>query len=163
MVCSTDRFKAVVPVLVLLVYSTRRFVLCLALCYFVFVFFSRFSIAVNSLGDERASRCFSYGGSICACLVLSVSFSSWCLGRAAVCDCGTPWTFLLPVFLNLLIDQNRKKANQNIGICFHYVFKHSIKIYIKFHGLFMAFRSFKISCIKWSVIYNHLLAFHLWF
>ena len=32
------------------------------------------------------------------CLVLSVSCSSWCLGRAAVCDCGTPWTFLLPVF-----------------------------------------------------------------
>ena len=24
--------------------------------------------------------------------------SSWGLGRAAVCDCGTPWTFLLPVF-----------------------------------------------------------------
>ena len=22
--------------------------------------------------------------------------SSWCLGRAAVCDCGTSWTFLLP-------------------------------------------------------------------
>ena len=21
-----------------------------------------------------------------------------CLGRAAVCDCGTPWTFLLPFF-----------------------------------------------------------------
>ena len=29
---------------------------------------------------------------------LSVSSSSWCLGRAAVCDCGTPWTFLLPLF-----------------------------------------------------------------
>ena len=28
--------------------------------------------------------------------VLSVSSSSWCVGRAAVCDCGTPWTFLLP-------------------------------------------------------------------
>ena len=27
---------------------------------------------------------------------LSVSSSSWCLGRAAVCNCGTPWTFLLP-------------------------------------------------------------------
>ena len=27
------------------------------------------------------------------------SSSSWCLGRAAVCDCGTPWTFLLPFFL----------------------------------------------------------------
>ena len=25
---------------------------------------------------------------------LSVSSSSWCLRRAAVCDCGTPWTFL---------------------------------------------------------------------
>ena len=24
---------------------------------------------------------------------LSVSSSSWGLGRAAVCDCGTPWTF----------------------------------------------------------------------
>ena len=29
---------------------------------------------------------------------LSVSSSSWCLGRAAVCDCDTPWTFLLPLF-----------------------------------------------------------------
>ena len=27
---------------------------------------------------------------------MSVSSSSWGLGRAAVCDCGTPWTFLLP-------------------------------------------------------------------
>ena len=27
-----------------------------------------------------------------------VSSSSWGLGRAAVCDCGTPWTFLLPFF-----------------------------------------------------------------
>ena len=31
-----------------------------------------------------------------ACLVLSVSSTSWCLGRAAACDCSTPWTFLLP-------------------------------------------------------------------
>ena len=31
---------------------------------------------------------------LCVCLVLSVSSSSWCQGRAAVCDCGTPWTFL---------------------------------------------------------------------
>ena len=35
---------------------------------------------------------------------LSVSSSSWCLGRAAVYDCGTPtpWTFLLP-FLSELV------------------------------------------------------------
>ena len=41
----------------------------------------------------------STGFSICACLNLSVSSSSWGLGRAAVCDCGTPWTFLLPFLL----------------------------------------------------------------
>ena len=34
----------------------------------------------------------------CACLDLSVSSSSWGLGGAAVCDCGTPWTLLLPFF-----------------------------------------------------------------
>ena len=28
-------------------------------------------------------------------LALLVSSSSWCLGRAKVCDCGTPWAFLL--------------------------------------------------------------------
>ena len=33
----------------------RRFVLCLALYYFVLVFFSPFSIAITSLGEERAS------------------------------------------------------------------------------------------------------------
>ena len=33
------------------------------------------------------------------CLFGFVGFlSSWGLGRAAVCDCGTPWTFLLPFF-----------------------------------------------------------------
>ena len=37
------------------VYSTRRFVLCLALSYFVLVCFSHFSIAITSLGEERAS------------------------------------------------------------------------------------------------------------
>ena len=35
---------------------------------------------------------------MCACLDLSVSSSSWGRGGAAVCDCGTPWTFLLPFF-----------------------------------------------------------------
>ena len=58
-VCSTDRSKAVVPVLVLLccfvVYSTRRFVVCLSVCHFVLVFFSPFSIAITSLGEEKAN------------------------------------------------------------------------------------------------------------
>ena len=38
-----------------MVYSTRRFVLSFALCYFVLVFFSPFSIAITSLGEERAN------------------------------------------------------------------------------------------------------------
>ena len=38
-----------------MVYSTRRFVFCLTLCYFVLVFFSPFSIAITSLGEEIAN------------------------------------------------------------------------------------------------------------
>ena len=34
--------------------SKRRFVLCLILCHIVLVFFSPFSIAITSLGEERA-------------------------------------------------------------------------------------------------------------
>ena len=102
-----------------MVYSTRRFVVCLTLCHFVLVFFSPFSIAMTSLWEKRANlsafrtfvrfvlvwicrlplhSAFRTFVSICACLDLSVSSSSWCLGRAAVCDCGTPWTFFLPFF-----------------------------------------------------------------
>ena len=39
-----------------MVYSSRRFVLSLALCYFVLVFFSPLSQAITSLGEERADR-----------------------------------------------------------------------------------------------------------
>ena len=38
-----------------MVYSTRRFVLCLTLRHFVLVFFSPFSIAITSLGEEKAN------------------------------------------------------------------------------------------------------------
>ena len=38
-----------------MVYSTRRFVLSLTLYYFVLVVFSPFSIAITSLGEERAN------------------------------------------------------------------------------------------------------------
>ena len=37
------------------VYSTRRFVLCLSVCHFILEFFSPFSIATASLGEERAN------------------------------------------------------------------------------------------------------------
>ena len=38
-----------------MVYSTRGFVVCLSACHFVLVFFSPFSIAITSLGEERAN------------------------------------------------------------------------------------------------------------
>ena len=38
-----------------MIYSTRRFVVCLSVCHFVLVFFRPFSIAITSLGEERAN------------------------------------------------------------------------------------------------------------
>ena len=58
---------------------------------------SALALRLPRFGEERAS--FGAFLSICACLVFSVSSSSWCLGRAAVCNCGTPWTFLLPLLV----------------------------------------------------------------
>ena len=104
MVYSTDRSKAVVLVLVLLfvAISTRRFVLNIALCYFVLVFFNPFSIAITSLWEGKANLgaflAFVRFVLVCACLFLSFFSSSLCLGWAAGCDCGTPWAFLLPFF-----------------------------------------------------------------
>ena len=59
-VYSTDRSKAVVPVLVLffvaLLFILRGdFFVCISMCHFVLVFFSPFSIAITSLGEERAN------------------------------------------------------------------------------------------------------------
>ena len=38
-----------------MVYSTRLFVLCLTLCYYVLVFFNPFSIAITSQREKRAN------------------------------------------------------------------------------------------------------------
>ena len=83
-----------------MVYSTRRFVVCLSVCHFVLVFFSPFSIAITSLGEERANLS-AFHTFVRFVLVWICRFplplGVWEL-RAAVCDCGTPWTFLLPFF-----------------------------------------------------------------
>ena len=64
-------------------------------------FFYLWCLVFYSLGEERANlsafRTFVRFALVWFC----VSSSSWCLGRAAVCDCGTPWTFLLLFFSNL--------------------------------------------------------------
>ena len=63
-----------------MVYSTRRFVLWLTLCYFVLVFFSPFSIAITSLGEERANlsafRTFVRFALVCFCL-FSLPLGVW--------------------------------------------------------------------------------------
>ena len=77
-----------------MVYSTRQFVVCLSVCHFVLVFFSPFSIAITSLGEERANRSAFRTFVRFVLVYLLVSSFSWGLG-----NCGTPWTFLLPFFL----------------------------------------------------------------
>ena len=58
-VCSTDRSKAVVQVLVLLFvalwFILRGDLLYVFPCVILFLFFSPFSIAITSLGEERAN------------------------------------------------------------------------------------------------------------
>ena len=163
-----------------MVYSTRQFVLCLTLCHFVLVFFSPFSIAITSLGEEGADlsvfrtlfdcACYATDRSkavvpvlvlrfvalwfilrgdslyVFPCVILFLCFSvllvlrlprlgkrelilvlfvrlfDLCLfgfvgflfllgsGKAAVCDCGTRWTFLLPFFFNVKLYNQISKS-----------------------------------------------------
>ena len=120
MVYSTDRSKAVVPVLVLL-FGALWFILQGDLLYvlpcailFLF-FFNPFSIAFTSLGEERANlSAFRTFDRFVLVLDLSVTSSSWCLGRAAVC--GTPWTFLLPFFVYIRSEKKHIfRCKPNIG------------------------------------------------
>ena len=96
-----DRSKAVVPVLVLLfvaLWFSLLGDLFSVLCYFVLVFSVLLASRLPRLGKRELIcvlfvRLFDF-----VCFVLSISSSSWCLGRAAACNYGTPWTFLLPFF-----------------------------------------------------------------
>ena len=106
-VYSTDRSKAVVPVLVLLFvalwFILRRDLFYVLPCVILFLCFSVLLVLrLPRLEKRELILVFLYVCSICACLDLSVFSSSWCLGRAAVCDCGTPWTFLSPFFLRYI-------------------------------------------------------------
>ena len=90
-----------------MIYSTRRFVLCLTLCYFVvFVFISPFSIAITSLWEESAFSTFVRFALVWFCL-FHIPLCVWeglrfvnvalpgLFFLTFFCDCGTPWTFLL--------------------------------------------------------------------
>ena len=99
-VCSTDRSKAVVPVLVLLLvalwFILRGDLLYVFPCVILCLCFSVLLVLrLPRLGKRELILLLFYVCSVCACLDLSVSSSSWGLGSAAVCNCGTPWNFIL--------------------------------------------------------------------
>ena len=97
-----------------MVYSTRRFVLCLALCHFVLVFFAPFGVAVSSLGEGVAGaglgafRAFFRFVPVWVCqfpLPLGVWWWCWGGGGRGVRACrlqfvvvALPGLFLLPFF-----------------------------------------------------------------
>ena len=114
MVYSTDHFKAVVSVLILLFvalwFILRGDVFYVLPCVILFSFFSPFSIPITSLGEERANFSVFRTFDRRACLDLSVSSSSWCLERAAVCDA------LVYLLDNIYTRFGTKLYRQTIGI-----------------------------------------------
>ena len=97
-VCSTDRSKAVVPVLVLLFvalwFILRGDLLYVFPCVILFLcFLVLLVLRLPRLGKRELILVL-----FVRLFYLSVSSSSWGPGRVAVCDCGTPWTFLLSLF-----------------------------------------------------------------
>ena len=97
--------------------STRRFVLCLTLYHFVLVFFSPFSIAITSLGEERANfNAFRTFVRFVLVWICRFPLPLGCLGRSALCDYGTSWTFFLPFFFFQRYHNGSSdpKGNENI-------------------------------------------------
>ena len=72
------------------------------------------------------------------CLFLSFFIFFWCRGLVAVCDCGTPWTFLL-TFLSF---DSQRTGNVTLKIA---------NVATLVTGIFL-FLSFKI---KWSILLSH--------
>ena len=81
-----------------MVYSTRRFFYALPSVILFLSFSVLYALRLPSLGKRKLIlvlfvRLFEM------CLFEFVG----CLGRAAVCDCGTYWTFLLPFFFVVVL------------------------------------------------------------
>ena len=74
---------------------------CIVPCLLFSCFSVLFKLVITSLGEERpalgAPR--SFVCILCTRTFLSFFFSSCFQWLAAACDCGTPWTFLLTLFI----------------------------------------------------------------
>ena len=111
-VYSTDRSKAVVPVLVLLfvalLFILRGDLLYVFPCVILFLCFSVILVLRLPRLGKRELILVLFVRLLNLCLFRFVGFLFlWGLGRAAVCDCGTPWTFLLPFFENIHLPKTR--------------------------------------------------------
>ena len=73
-----------------MVYSTKRFVVCLSVCHFVFVFFSPFSIAITLLSAFRTFVRFV----LVWIWRFPLPLGAWEGLRFVI----VAWTFLLPFF-----------------------------------------------------------------
>ena len=82
--------------------------------------FSPFSVRITSLGEEIAnpSAIVRFFDLRLFCFFLFPL--PLCLGRAVVCDCGTPWTFLL-LFYNGKIIVNTVALSVSIVFCETYI------------------------------------------
>ena len=103
-VYSTDCSKAVVPVLVLLFvalwFILRGDLLYVFPCVILFLCFSVLLVLRLPRLGKRKLILVLFVCLFDLCLFGFVGFLFLLgLGRAAVCDCGTSWTFLLPFFL----------------------------------------------------------------
>ena len=114
----TDRSKAVVLVLILL-FVTLRCILRGDLFYVLpcVILFLCFSVLLALRLPRLGKRVlilvlFVRLLDLRLFWFLSVFSSSWCLGRAAVCDRGTVWTFLLHYFQCYQSDDSRHSHQQ---------------------------------------------------
>ena len=123
-VCSTDRSKAVVPVLILLFvalwFILRGDLLYVFPCVILFLCFSVLLVLRLPRLGKRELILVLFVRLFGLCLFRFVGFlCSWGLGRAAVCDCGTPCTFLLPFFEQKY--EKKKKISEYLSENFQFL------------------------------------------
>ena len=114
MVCSTDRSKAVVSVLVLffvaLWFILRGDLLYVFPCVILFLCFSVLLVLRLPRLGKRELILVLFVRLFGLCLFRFVGFLFLLgLGRAAVCDCGTPWIFLLPFLIVTFVFYSEKQ------------------------------------------------------
>ena len=142
LVYSTDRSKAVVPVLVLLfvAYSRRRIVLCLTLCYFVLVFFSPFSIAITSLSAFRRFVPFV----LALFCLFPIPLGVWEVLRFVIV--ALPWTFLYLFFTLSMCNHVQKDKRISTKIDFYRDFSETFNTLLKRQNLFLL-SSLSLMCL----------------